>query len=151
MNKEKETFGLPKKTIEKSLKQHKKGAQEPLEERRQDIIREARRQRRRNKVRPLLIAAAAASLVGFLVWSVILQTSNPSSFYAQSEVEQILYELNQNPDQADQMIKNTENGSSEMDWSWSNKVNLSGEEINHMLQEWSVEMSENEIYNLQNL
>lgn len=151
MKDKKETFGLPENTIEISLKQHKKPPEKPLEDRRNDIIRLSQRKKQKSLVRPLLIGAVAASLIGFVIWSVVLETEKPTSTYAQIRVDEVLYELNQNPDNADYLLKEEIYGKKEMNWNWSSSVDLTEEEINHMLQEWSVEMSENEIYNLENL
>ncbi|NBC24750.1 MAG: hypothetical protein GVX78_03950 [Bacteroidetes bacterium] len=147
----KENFGLPKKTIEYSVKKHKKPPKKPLENRRNDIIRLAKKQKRKSLIRPLLIGAVAASLIGFVIWSVVLQTENPASTYAQIHVDEVLYELNQDMEKADYLLKEEIYGKEEMTWNWTSSVDLTEEEINHMLQEWSVEMSENEIYHLENL
>ncbi|SRR6056297_389916 len=147
---ESDDFGLPKEVILESRKLHKKDSRAPLKERRKEIIAKARDQR--SGLRPLyaVILAAAAIFIGVIYYPTYNQVDSTLQANENHEIETWLdnqYTTLEEPLEyslyADSDLT--------LNWTLENTMALSDEELDILIQEWSIEMSEYEIYNLKHL
>jgi len=145
---EQHDFRLPKEVIDRSIAMHNMPPESPLKDRRKDILKKVRTQKLPQKVLIAVMTAAAALLLALLYFPG-KQTMN-DQMHATKELEQWLLEdaIIGEPIEyslGDHMDETT------IDWYWSGQLNLSDDQVDLLLHEWSIEMTANEIYNLEKL
>lgn len=144
-------FGLPKEVIERSKKLHQKGPDKPLEYRRQDILDSRQKTRRSLSSWTIGLGAVAAVLIGILYLQGIQKQDPQSQSYVGLDQEQWTLGNYETYIETDVYVDDLQPQVDEMNWAWATKMEMPEEEIDLLIEKWSLEMTENEILNLNKL
>jgi|GEM_PF-862735 len=147
-------FGLPKEVIERSRMLHQKGPKVPLEKKRQVILGARRNTKKILSPWTIGLGAVAALLLGIIFLQGIQNQASTSAAhtYASMDQEDWIIDNYASPFDKDAYLydinpKEVE----EINWSWASNMAMQEEEIDLLIEKWSLEMTENEFYNLYNL
>jgi hypothetical protein len=144
-------FGLPKEVIERSKKLHQKGPGKPLEYRRQDILNARQKTRRSLSSWTIGLGAVAAILIGILYLQGIQKQDTQPQSYVGLDQEQWILGNYETYIETDVYVDDLQPQVDEMNWAWATKMEMPEEEIDLLIEKWSLEMTENEILNLNKL
>lgn len=144
-------FGLPKEVIERSKNLHQKGPDKPLEYRRQDILNARQKTRRSLSSWTIGLGAVAAVLIGILYLQGIQKQDPQSQSYVGLDQEQWILGNYETYIETDVYVDDLQPQVDEMNWAWATNMEMPEEEIDLLIEKWSLEMTENEILNLNKL